>query len=98
MRFILNRGKGIAIMSVLLELPNVGKVLDGLLNQIGICSYDELVAMGSKQAFIKIREKDAGACLHMLYGLEGAIEGKKDSLLSKEVKDDLKDFYRALVS
>jgi DNA transformation protein len=54
--------------------------------------------MGSKQAFIKIREKDAGACLHMLYGLEGAIEGKKDSLLSKEVKEDLKDFYRALVS
>jgi DNA transformation protein len=85
-------------MSVLLELPNVGKVLDGLLNQIGICSYDELVAMGSKQVFIKIREKDAGACLHMLYGIEGAIEGKKDSLLSKEVKEDLKDFYRALVT
>ncbi len=85
-------------MSVLLDLPNVGKVLDERLNQIGICSYDELVAMGSKQAFLKIRERDAGACLHMLYGLEGAIEGIKDSLLSKEVKEELKVFYHALVS
>lgn len=84
-------------MSVLLELPNVGKVLDDLLNQIGVDTYEELSMMGSKQAFLKIREKDAGACLHMLYGLEGAIEGKKDSLLSKEVKEDLKNFYRALV-
>ena len=85
-------------MSILLELPNVGKVLDELLNQIGVHSYDELSAMGSKQAFLKIREKDAGACLHMLYGLEGAIEGIKDSLLSVEVKNDLKDFYHALLS
>ena len=84
-------------MSILLELPNVGKVLDDLLNQIGVNSYEELTAMGSKQAFIKIREKDSGACLHMLYGLEGAIQKKKDSLLSKEVKEDLKEFYHAIV-
>lgn len=85
-------------MSKLLELPNVGKVLDERLNQIGIYTYEELSAMGSKQAFIKIRECDAGACLHMLYGLEGAIEGVKDTLLSKEVKEDLKSFYRGLKS
>ncbi len=84
-------------MSILLELPNVGKVLDDLLNQIGVHSYEDLSLLGSKQAFLKIREKDTGACLHMLYGLEGAIEGKKDTLLSKEVKEDLKNFYRALV-
>ncbi|MDF2905287.1 MAG: TfoX domain protein [Herbinix sp.] len=84
-------------MSKLVELPNVGTVLDNLLNQIGVTSYEELAAMGSKQAFIKIRQKDSGACLHMLYGLEGAIEGIKDSLLSKEMKEDLKEFYRALI-
>lgn len=84
-------------MSGLLELPNVGKVLDDLLNQIGVHTYEELRSMGSKQAFLKIRDKDAGACLHMLYGLEGAVEGIKDSLLSKEVKEDLKEFYRAIV-
>jgi DNA transformation protein len=84
-------------LSKLVELPNVGTVLDNLLNQIGVTSYEELAAMGSKQAFIKIRQKDSGACLHMLYGLEGAIEGIKDSLLSKEMKEDLKEFYRALI-
>ncbi len=84
-------------MNNLMDLPNVGKVLEDLLNQIGVHTYEELSAMGSKQAFLKIRQKDSSACLHMLYGLEGAIEGIKDSLLSREVKEDLKEFYRALV-
>jgi len=39
---------------------------------------------------------DPGAYLHMLYGLQGAIEGIKDSLLSKSTKEDLKAFYKSL--
>jgi len=32
---------------------------------------------------------DPGAYLHMLYGLQGAIEGIKDSLLSKSTKEEV---------
>lgn len=83
-------------MSELLSLPNVGKVLEKNLHDIGITTIEQLVKMGSKQAFIFIREIDPGACLHMLYGIEGAIEGIKDSKLSDETKQDLREFYKTL--
>ncbi|OJG58928.1 hypothetical protein RV08_GL001459 [Enterococcus mundtii] len=39
---------------------------------------------------------DSGACLHMLYGIEGARKGKPVQALSKEEKEKLKQFYRSL--
>lgn len=84
-------------MSDLSKLPNVGKVLENALIQIGIHNEDELCQMGAKKVFLKIREEvDSGACLHMLYGIEGAIEGVKDHLLADEVKADLKKFFKEL--
>lgn len=84
-------------MSDLSKLPNVSKVLENALIQIGIHNEDELCQMGAKKAFLKIRaEVDSGACLHMLYGIEGAIEGVRDNLLADEVKADLKKFFKAL--
>jgi len=32
----------------------------------------------------------------MLYGLEGAVRGIKDTQLSKEIKQELKEFYKTL--
>jgi DNA transformation protein len=32
----------------------------------------------------------------MLYGLEGAVQGIRDTLLSDEAKKDLKNFYKNL--
>ena len=66
-------------MGNLSSLPNVGKVLEANLNSIGIYTPEQLVKMGSKDAFAHIRLIDSGACLHMLYGLEGAIQGIKDT-------------------
>ncbi|MGI5854751.1 MAG: TfoX/Sxy family DNA transformation protein [Bacillota bacterium] len=45
--------------------------------------------MPSKEAFVRIKMIDPGAYLHMLYGLQGAIEGIKDSLLSKSTKEEV---------
>ena len=83
-------------MGELTILPNVGKVLEKNLNEIGIYTVKQLRDIGSKEAFIRIKIIDPGACLHMLYGLQGAIDGIKDSLLPESTKYDLKLFYKDL--
>lgn len=83
-------------MGELTRLPNVGKVLEKNLNDIGIFTEEQLRETGSKEAFIRIKMIDPGACLHMLYGLLGAIDGIKDSLLPESTKSELKAFYKSL--
>jgi DNA transformation protein len=83
-------------MGELTRLPNVGKVLEKNLNKIGIYTEKQLKEIGSREAFVRIRMIDSGACLHMLYGLQGAIDGIKDSLLPLSTKQQLKVFYRDL--
>ena len=83
-------------MGELVILPNVGKVLEKNLNEIGIFTVKQLRDIGCKDAFIRIRMIDPGACLHMLYGLQGAIDGIKDSLLPESTKCDLRLFYKDL--
>ncbi len=84
-------------MDMLSSLPNVGKVLEQNLIAIGIKTPEQLREIGSKEAFVRIRlQTDPGACLHMLYGIEGAVRGVRDTLLSAETKQELKAFYNAL--
>ena len=86
-------------MSELLKLPNVGKVLEENLRVIGIETKDQLQTMGAKEAFRRIRlQQDPDACLHMLYGIQGAIFGIPDKLLPFEIKQELKAFYRGLIN
>lgn len=82
-------------MDDLLSLPNVGKVLCQNLKAVGIETPAQLKAIGAKEAFLRIRSAvDPGACLHMLYGLEGACRGVRDTLLPEDVTGDLKAFFR----
>lgn len=84
-------------MSTLSKLPNVGKVLESNLLAVGIDTPEKLQELGSKEAFRLIRLKaDPGACLHMLYGIQGAIEGIPDKYLSESTKNDLKTFFKTL--
>lgn len=84
-------------MSALAKLPNVGKVLEQNLIQIGVETADQLRKLGSKKVFALIRQQaDPGACLHMLYGIEGAVQGIPDKFLSAETKEDLKIYYNLL--
>jgi len=50
--------------------------------------------VGAKAAWLKIQEIDESACINRLMVLEGAIEGVKKTMLSDEVKADLKEFYQ----
>ncbi len=83
-------------MGKLSDLPNISKVTEGKLIEAGIESIEQLKEIGSRNAFIRIRVNDPTACLHMLYGLEGAVEGIRDKFLSPETKEELKTFYRSL--
>ena len=84
-------------VSKLSDLPNVGKVLEKNLMAAGIETPEQLQAVGAREAFLRIRLKsDPGACLHMLYGIQGAILGIPDRMLSSEEKEDLKAFFKNL--
>lgn len=80
-------------MGELSNLINIGKVIEEQLNLVGIFTTDDLLKIGSKDAWLKIREIDDSACINKLYGLEGAIRGVRWHHLPQDVKDELKEFY-----
>jgi len=82
---------------MLTDLPNIGKTLANKLNLIGIKNEQELKEMGSENAIIKIATlAESGACINMLYALEGAIQGIRWHNLDSARKQELKEFYRML--
>lgn len=84
-------------MPELTDLSNIGKTLASKLNSIGITNFEQLKSLGSKQAITKISTvENSGACINMLYALEGAIQGIRWHGLSQEVKQELKEFYHLI--
>lgn len=79
--------------SDLLEQINIGKDTAAKLQRVGIVSFEQLKATGSRQAFLMLQTLDPGACINLLYALEGAIEGIKDYNLPAVKKLELKDFF-----
>lgn len=80
-------------MCELSKLPNIGKVLEKQLNDVGINTADELIDIGSKETQMKIKEVDESACINRLMALEGAVQNIRWHDLSEEDKKNLKDFY-----
>ncbi|WP_425446762.1 TfoX/Sxy family protein [Dethiothermospora halolimnae] len=81
-------------MGQLSKLPNIGKILEEKLNNVGINTKDELYREGSKEVFLRIKNNvDNNVCLNMLYALEGAIQGIRWYGLSNGDKEKLKEFY-----
>ncbi len=80
-------------MGQLANLPNIGKVVEGQLNQVGIDTTEQHVQTGAESAWLKIQSIDSSACIHRLLALEGAIRGIKKTDIPTERKAELKDFY-----
>ena len=80
-------------MGELSKLPNIGKVVEKQLNDVGINTVDDLINIGSKEAWLRIKEVDESACINRLMALEGAIPNIRWHNLSDEDKKNLKDFY-----
>lgn len=86
-------------MSALVNLPNIGKTLAVKLQNIGINTESDLKSIGSKNAIIKISTlENSGACINMLYALEGAIQGIRWHGLSPDTKQELNEFYNSIKS
>ena len=81
-------------MGELSSLPNIGKVVEAQLMQVGIHSAEELKRIGAREAWLRIQKIDASACIHRLMALEGAIQGVKKSMLDDGEKAELKAFYQ----
>ena len=78
------------------KLPNIGKALEDKLRQVGIETPDDLHGVGSKNAFLRIKSVDEGACLNTLYALEGALQGVRWHYLSDEDKRSLKSYHQSI--
>lgn len=84
-------------MERLTDLPNIGPVLAGNLEKIGVTGPDQLRELGAEEAFLLVRAQvDPTACLHQLEALAGAVEGVRKSLLSPERKAELKAWFKKL--
>jgi len=77
-------------------MPNIGKVAELSLQKAGINTPEELRALGSKGAFLRVKSVEPDACLHRLYALEGAVQNIRKSELSGEKKEELKEFFNSL--
>ncbi len=82
-------------MANLTDLPNIGPHAAEQLAQVGITTPDDLMAAGAEQAWLKVQAIDPGVCLHMLYGLEGAVQGIPKKELDPARKQELKAFMDA---
>lgn len=79
-------------MSNLTSMMNIGKEMEKKLTAIGIDSPEKLITLGSKQAFVKLKQAYPNVCLVHLYTLEGAICNTEYNCLSEEKKKELKEF------
>ena len=77
----------------LISLPNIGKIMAERLSESGVNSVEELLALGSKQTFMKMVEADNEMCISMLFSLEGAIQGIRWHDLDRQKREELKKFY-----
>ena len=57
-------------MSELSKLPNIGKVVEEQLNQVGLTTAEELAEAGAKAPWLKIQEIDESACINRLRRLK----------------------------
>ncbi len=83
-------------MADLTKMPNIGKEMANKLKSVGINTAEELIEIGSKEAFFRLKTKYPQVCLVHLYTLEGAIQNVEFNCLSEKTKADLKKFSDSL--
>ena len=77
-------------------MRNIGKEMDKKLRSIGICSAEELVQTGSREAYLRLKLRYPNVCLVHLYTLQGAIDDVEYNRLPEQVRSNLKRFSDSL--
>lgn len=75
---------------------NIGTEMEKKLKSVGIGSAEELIQIGSKEAFFRLKKYYPNVCLVHLYTLQGAIDNIEYNRLTDEVKKHLKAFSDSL--
>ncbi len=83
-------------MSDLTTMLNIGKEMASKLKSVDINSAEELIEIGSKNAFLRLKTTYPQVCLVYLYTLEGAIQNIEFNCLPEATKADLKKFSDSL--
>ena len=81
------------IMGEITALPNIASKVAAQLADVDITTEEQLKAIGSRGAWLRIRARDPSACIMRLYALEGAIQNVRWHYLDQSTKNDLKEFY-----
>ena len=79
-------------MAGLLSMMNIGREMEKKLRSVGICSAEELMAVGAEEAFARLKEQYPQVCLVHLYALEGAVCNLEFNSLPENRKKELKEF------
>ena len=77
-------------------MRNIGKEIEKKMKSVGICSAEELIQTGSKEAFLRMKLRFPNVCLVHLYTLQGAVDNIDYNQLTDEVRQDLKNFSDGL--
>lgn len=79
-------------MAELRSMMNLGKEMDRKLRSVGIDSAEELMAVGAREAYRRLKVRYPNVCLVHLYCLEGAIRQTEYNCLSGATRAELKVF------
>ncbi len=83
-------------MTNLTSMKNIGKEMANKLINVGIESKEQLIEIGAKEAFLKIKKMFPNVCLVHLYTLEAAIEDIELKQLPTSIKTELKSFKSSI--
>lgn len=79
-------------MGKLSDMDNIGPTLEQKLINSGIMTSMDLSRMGSKSAYIVLKENKQDVDIETLYSIEAAIEGIRTHELPADIKADLRKF------
>jgi TfoX C-terminal domain. len=80
----------------LIAMKNIGIEMKKKLNAINVYHAEDLINLGSKEAFFRLKLKYPSTCLVHLYTLQGAIDNVDFNMLNLEAKEELKKFSEGL--
>ena len=78
-------------MAELNTLRNIGEEIELKLKSVDISTAEELMRIGSREAFFRLKLRYPSVCLVHLQALEGAVSGMEYNHLPEDVKQSLKE-------
>ena len=76
-------------MAAVSDLPNLGPKSQEMLERAGLVSADQLRALGSVAAFVRVKRAGGKPSLNFLWALEGALSGLSWQVVAREHRTSL---------